>query len=141
MEYIDFSDAHESKIVSPFGSFNRAFDFFGDGSFYIVDAPGHIPGHTIGCARVGPNAFAILAADTCHNRQCYHPGDRSISTFMYEDVKVAQNTVDRLKEAHADPNTLVILSHEHEYWQEIPTFPKLLNSWAMAKMAQKTSQE
>lgn len=29
-----------------------AFDFFGDGSFYLLDAPGHSVGHMIGLARV-----------------------------------------------------------------------------------------
>ncbi|KAK6217911.1 hypothetical protein LQW54_003199 [Pestalotiopsis sp. IQ-011] len=48
------------------------FDCFGDGSFYLLDAPGHAPGHMCGLARVRASpepAFVLMGADACH-----HPG-------------------------------------------------------------------
>ncbi|KAF7312902.1 Metallo-beta-lactamase superfamily protein [Mycena kentingensis (nom. inval.)] len=51
----------------------KAFDYFGDGSFYLVDTPGHIPGHLTALARVTPSpkpTFLLLAGDTFH-----HPGE------------------------------------------------------------------
>ena len=52
------------------GRFN-AFDFFGDGSFYLLDAPGHAVGHICGLARTtaDPPSFVFMGADACH-----HPG-------------------------------------------------------------------
>ncbi|KAF5379605.1 hypothetical protein D9757_009218 [Collybiopsis confluens] len=44
-----------------------AHDFFGDGSFYLLDMPGHWPGHLVGLARVKSSSFVLLGADTCHH--------------------------------------------------------------------------
>lgn len=48
-----------------------ALDFFGDGSFYLLDAPGHAVGHLCALARTTaePASFVFLGADACH-----HPG-------------------------------------------------------------------
>ncbi|KAJ7431360.1 hypothetical protein B0H11DRAFT_2131044 [Mycena galericulata] len=44
-------------------------DYFGDGSFYLVNTPGHLPGHLTAFARVtaNPSSFIILAGDTFHH--------------------------------------------------------------------------
>ncbi|KAF8194267.1 beta-lactamase-like protein [Mycena galopus ATCC 62051] len=44
-----------------------AFDYFGDGSFYLLDTPGHLPGHITALARVTPNSFLVLGGDTYHH--------------------------------------------------------------------------
>lgn len=51
-----------------------AFDYFGDGSFYLLNAPGHSLGHMTALARVTANetnddSFIFMGADACH-----HPG-------------------------------------------------------------------
>nr|ANM86452.1 putative demethylase [Cladonia uncialis subsp. uncialis]AUW31230.1 putative homoserine lactonase [Cladonia uncialis subsp. uncialis] len=48
-----------------------ALDFFGDGSFYLLDAPGHAIGHMCALARTTalPASFVFMGADACH-----HPG-------------------------------------------------------------------
>ncbi|GAM41183.1 hypothetical protein TCE0_041f14119 [Talaromyces pinophilus] len=53
-----------------FGRFD-AFDFFGDGSFYLLDGPGHAVGHLCAVARTtaNPSSFVFMGADACH-----HPG-------------------------------------------------------------------
>ncbi|KIW00224.1 uncharacterized protein PV09_08264 [Verruconis gallopava] len=56
---IDFDDSF--KI----GDF-RAFDYFGDGSFYLLDVPGHAIGHMCGLARTTEDTFLLMGADTCH---------------------------------------------------------------------------
>lgn len=65
---IDFT-AHPLRV----GGFD-AFDYFGDGSFYLLDAPGHSVGHMTALARVtanetGDDSFLFMGADACH-----HPG-------------------------------------------------------------------
>ena len=44
----------------------HAFDFFGDGSFYLLDVPGHATGPMSGLARTAPTTFVLLGADTFH---------------------------------------------------------------------------
>lgn len=47
----------------------RAFDFFGDGSFYLLDTPGHAIGHLSGLARTttNPDTFIFMGGDLCHH--------------------------------------------------------------------------
>lgn len=66
MEEVDF---HESFKIGRF----RAHDYFGDKSFYLLDVPGHAPGHMCGLVRTTPNSFCLLGADTCHIAGCFRP--------------------------------------------------------------------
>ncbi|KAL2216617.1 beta-lactamase-like protein [Thermoascus aurantiacus ATCC 26904] len=61
---IDFDNSQTIK-VGPF----RALDFFGDGSFYLVDTPGHAIGHMSGLARTtsNPDTFIFMGGDLCHH--------------------------------------------------------------------------
>jgi hypothetical protein len=45
-----------------------AHDYFGDGSFYLLDTPGHAVGHLCGLARTTtkPETFVLLGGDVCH---------------------------------------------------------------------------
>ena len=56
------------------GRFN-AFDYFGDGSFYLLDSPGHAVGHICGLARVtsNPNSFIFMGGDACHHGGEFRP--------------------------------------------------------------------
>ncbi|KAJ7226991.1 hypothetical protein GGX14DRAFT_627744 [Mycena pura] len=45
----------------------KAIDYFGDGSFYILDVPGHQAGHVCALARVAPTNFVLMGADACHH--------------------------------------------------------------------------
>ncbi|KAJ7151136.1 hypothetical protein C8R46DRAFT_1007946 [Mycena filopes] len=51
----------------------RALDYFEDGSFYILDVPGHQAGHVCGLARVTPTSFVFLGADACHHAGVLRP--------------------------------------------------------------------
>lgn len=52
-----------------------AFDYFGDGSFYLLDSPGHAIGHICGLARVtsSPNSFILMGGDICHHVGQFRP--------------------------------------------------------------------
>ncbi|KAI1614118.1 beta-lactamase-like protein [Exophiala viscosa] len=56
----------EGKEVLQFGQL-RAVDFFGDGSFYLVDTPGHAVGHLAGLARTTRDTFIMMGGDLCHH--------------------------------------------------------------------------
>ncbi|KAJ7696460.1 beta-lactamase-like protein [Mycena rosella] len=45
----------------------KAIDYFGDGSFYLLNTPGHLPGHISALARVTPTSFISLGGDTFHH--------------------------------------------------------------------------
>ncbi|KAJ6584946.1 hypothetical protein B0H19DRAFT_403471 [Mycena capillaripes] len=51
----------------------KADDYFGDGSFYILDVPGHLAGHVCALARVTPSSFVFLGGDACHHAGMFRP--------------------------------------------------------------------
>jgi glyoxylase-like metal-dependent hydrolase (beta-lactamase superfamily II) len=81
----------EGKVVK-IGSF-KALDYFNDGSFYILDAPGHAIGHLCALARVrgedGKEGFVFMGGDACHHNgefrpSQYRPLPESISPHPWE---------------------------------------------------------
>ncbi|KAK4210092.1 hypothetical protein QBC37DRAFT_442933 [Rhypophila decipiens] len=68
-----------SPQVSKIGSF-PAFDYFGDGSFYLLDSPGHAIGHLCGLARTTPgdsstSTFILMGGDICHYAGIFRPSE------------------------------------------------------------------
>ena len=96
------------RVISPFKTFTHAIDFFGDGSLYLVNTPGHYPGHISALARVSSSnntedggeggTYVFLGGDCCHNRQCYVPGgtQRKLSGKIQWDVEKARESVGRV---------------------------------------------
>ena len=68
-----------------------AMDYFGDGSFYILDAPGHALGHLNALARVtaSPPSFIFMGADTAH-----HPGEFRPTTYSPLPPYIDPNPLD-----------------------------------------------
>jgi glyoxylase-like metal-dependent hydrolase (beta-lactamase superfamily II) len=62
----------QNQFTVPIGRF-RAFDFFGDGSFYLLDVPGHAVGHICGLAQTTFDSFILMGADTCHHGGQFRP--------------------------------------------------------------------
>ncbi|CAA7262994.1 unnamed protein product [Cyclocybe aegerita] len=58
---------------TPIGPFPRALDFFGDGSLYVVDSPGHLVGHVKILARTSSDGgwiylgWIYLGGDNAHH--------------------------------------------------------------------------
>ncbi|KAK4447320.1 beta-lactamase-like protein [Podospora aff. communis PSN243] len=52
-----------------------AHDFFGDGSFFLLDTPGHTTGHLGGLARTttNPDTFIFMGGDLCHHSAILRP--------------------------------------------------------------------
>lgn len=72
MREINFNGPESQKI----GKFN-AFDFFGDGSFYLLDTPGHAVGHLAGLARTStdPDTYIFMGGDICHHGSEIRPSE------------------------------------------------------------------
>ncbi|KAI1358053.1 beta-lactamase-like protein [Xylaria arbuscula] len=62
---VDFSDPDRSLKIGAL----EAYDFFGDGSFYLLHTPGHTNGHLAGLARTtsNPDTFIFMGGDLCHH--------------------------------------------------------------------------
>jgi len=71
-------DFHREGAGLKLGPFN-AIDFFADGSFYILDTPGHTTGHICGLARTStsPDTFVFMGGDASH-----HPGEFRASEYV-----------------------------------------------------------
>ena len=141
--YVFFDGSHPapSRTHSPFGPFPRAVDLYGDGSIYLVDAPGHAPGHLIAATRVGANTFLFLSGYACHVQESYRPGTRIVSTVMHAFPEVARETVGRLKTLDQEyGNAIVILAHEKEKAEEMPLFPDRVNEWAMGEARKRVTE-
>lgn len=51
----------------------EAFDYFDDGSYYILNAPGHTIGHICALARVTSNEYILMGGDTAHQTGQFRP--------------------------------------------------------------------
>jgi glyoxylase-like metal-dependent hydrolase (beta-lactamase superfamily II) len=69
------------------GRFN-AFDYFGDGSFYLLDTPGHLLGHLCGLARTTKDTFIFMGGDSAH-----HAGEIRPTEYnpLPSDIKLTPN--------------------------------------------------
>ena len=70
---------HEWHSIS---SLPNAVDFFGDGSFYLIDSPGHLQGHTNALLRVAADKWVYLGGDCCHDPRIL-TGEKGIA--LYDD--------------------------------------------------------
>ena len=55
----------------------KAYDFCGDGSFYLIDSPGHAVGHMCALARTSadPPEFILLGGDVAHHGSEFRPSE------------------------------------------------------------------
>ncbi|KAJ7044095.1 hypothetical protein C8F04DRAFT_689123 [Mycena alexandri] len=67
----------------------KALDYFGDGSFYVLDVPGHLAGHICGLARVTPTTFVYLGGDVVHHAGMLRPTAKLHRQFPCPDELLA----------------------------------------------------
>jgi glyoxylase-like metal-dependent hydrolase (beta-lactamase superfamily II) len=113
---------YTSPEWKPLGLFEHTFDYFGDGSFYLVDSTGHLPGHINGLVRIAPNRFVYLASDSCHFTSILS-GDCGIAIFkdpkgdlkcIHSDKAAAEKHLDKIRELRdrGGENVEIVLAHE-----------------------------
>ncbi|KAI5196067.1 hypothetical protein AUEXF2481DRAFT_111853 [Aureobasidium subglaciale EXF-2481] len=95
---IDFEDG--LKI----GNFD-AHDYFGDGSLYLLDTPGHMKSHMCGLARVlsEPSRFVFMGGDIAHHAGQLRPSKyRPLSTIRPQlrvvDLESANGAIQQIAE-------------------------------------------
>lgn len=117
--------------------FDTGVDFFGDGSFYILDAPGHMPGHQMALARTGPEEWVAMGGDCCHHRGLLDDPNRQISVDVgpngqpgfHKDPVLARSTIRKTQALHSSPFIFVALAHDASIDGIVPLYPEKLNGW------------
>ncbi|KAG6868144.1 hypothetical protein C0993_007218 [Termitomyces sp. T159_Od127] len=111
----------------PLGPFPHAFDFYGDGSLYIIDAAGHLPGHINVLARTSADgAWIFLGGDSAHHwdlvtgkgQIAVHEHMSGFSRCAYLDKEQTERHLARMREILKMPRVRVVLAHD-EPWYSI----------------------
>ncbi|PVI02246.1 Metallo-hydrolase/oxidoreductase [Periconia macrospinosa] len=120
------SSAGDEGRWIPFGPFDKALDYFGDGSFWIIQAPGHMPGNLCAAARLEGGQWVLLGSDCCHSRELLDgtqqigwfdvPGAGSMS--LHSDVDAAMDTIERIRVLERIHGVHVALAHDASWMME-----------------------
>lgn len=119
----NFVDPSEWKAIGPFP---RALDFFGDGSLYIIDSPGHLPGHLNVLARTSADGgWIYLAGDSAHDWRLLR-GQGEIADIYDEpfighiclhiDKEKSAEHIKRIASLGTLPRVRVVLAHDDEWY-------------------------
>lgn len=113
----------------PLAPFQNTVDLFEDGSVYIVDSPGHIPGHLNLLARVGKGSWMYLAGDACHHPRLLS-GETDMATWVengmhvciHVDKSLAEDTVRNIRELAENAEkrgeqVRVALAHDGQFYE------------------------
>jgi glyoxylase-like metal-dependent hydrolase (beta-lactamase superfamily II) len=116
----------ETEAWKPLGPFPHTYDFFGDGSFYLINAPGHMQGNLAGLGRVKTNAevwkWVLLGGDCAHcNLFTYWPdmpfGKMPVELFpngsLHECGKTARETIQRIAECKRNEGSDLYVWYAH----------------------------
>ncbi|KAF2225061.1 beta-lactamase-like protein [Elsinoe ampelina] len=90
---------------APLGPFPSALDLFSDSSVYILDVPGHLPGHLNLLCRISPTKWLCLCGDAFHDPRLL-TGEKGIGTWedggvvhcIHVDKATAEESIGRLRE-------------------------------------------
>lgn len=146
-------------------------DFFGDGSFYLLDTPGHCVGHMAGLARTtGDDTFIMMGGDLCHHGGEIRPspylalpdgfegvsgaswrewnvkrgreaGGPFIDPALNSDEALARETIVKTQVADADPNVWFVFAHDTALFEGVELFPLGANEWKEKGWKEKTRWE
>ncbi|KAG9188147.1 hypothetical protein G6011_02070 [Alternaria panax] len=103
-----------------FGPFERALDYFGDGSFWILDAPGHMPGNVAAAARLQDGEWVMLGSDCCHSRDLLDgmreiaefQGPGAVSMSLHTDLASAKDTIAKIRLLETNFGVHTALAHD-----------------------------
>ncbi len=118
-ERVDYLDLSGAPAIGPFA---HAHDFYGDGSLYIVDAAGHLPGHVNLLIRTTPDGgWLFLAADSAHDwRLLKGQGKIPRKPFcMHVDVEKAEAQIANIvKLLEENKRAQVLLAHDVPWYEK-----------------------
>ncbi|KAG9312958.1 beta-lactamase-like protein [Chiua virens] len=118
----------KSDLNTSVGPYPRALDFFGDGSLYIIDAPGHIAGHINVLARTSANgSWILLAGDSAHDWRIV-TGEKAFACvmdamtghtrcIMHADKDAAEENLKRVRALLQVPKVQVLIAHDVPWYE------------------------
>ncbi|KAJ3022578.1 UNVERIFIED_CONTAM: hypothetical protein HDU68_009036, partial [Siphonaria sp. JEL0065] len=126
----------------PLGSFERAHDYYGDGSIWIIDAPGvSMRDFQIGDAAhakclYSPCPTSAKDDDTRIPIGLYGDGYRiaglnasELNQSVHDNLPEAYSTIARLSRMDLLDNVFIIASHETEVEKVVDLYPENANQW------------
>lgn len=121
----------------PLGPFPAALDLFNDGSVYVIDTPGHLPGHLNLLCRTR-DRWLCLCGDAFHDSRLLS-GEKEIGTWtgpagntlcIHLDKDAAAESIERLRELEklGGQQVELIAAHDEKWWEKnkLKQFPMLL---------------
>ncbi|RDB25996.1 hypothetical protein Hypma_006559 [Hypsizygus marmoreus] len=129
LERTTFLSPSAFTTTTTLGPFPRALDLFDDGSMYIVDAAGHMPGHINVLARTSAvGSWIFLAGDSAHHpgmvsgekEVFYDEGGRLGAPIrcVHEDRDEAVRHIGRMRALSGVRGVQVLLAHDAEWYDE-----------------------
>lgn len=110
----------------PLGPFPRALDFYNDGSLYIIDAAGHLPGHITALARTSADGgWLLMGGDSAHHWSLV-TGESEIEVghpaytygCAHSNKDGAVENLARIRELLKNPRVRLILGHDEPWYRE-----------------------
>ncbi|KAH7929093.1 Metallo-hydrolase/oxidoreductase [Leucogyrophana mollusca] len=115
-----------SDFSTSIGPFPGAFDYFGDGSMYIIDAPGHLPGHVTLLARTSSDgSWILLGGDAAHEFRLV-TGEKEIAYRVdalghvmcsHVNKEQAAETIRRIGLLLNVPKVQVLIAHDYVWYE------------------------
>lgn len=109
----------------PLGLFPATLDLFEDGSVYVIDTPGHLPGHLNLLCRIGPERWVCLCGDAFHDSRLL-TGERDIGTWedgdgetlcIHLDKEKAKDSIERLRALQTlEGSRITLIAAHDEKW-------------------------
>lgn len=109
------------------GPFPRALDFFGDGSVYVLDTPGHCLGHINVLARTSTDgAWIYLGGDVAHDVRLVTESERQIALAaesgapycMHRDPAQAAVDIGRVRALVQLPRVELVIAHDWKWYED-----------------------
>ncbi len=124
-DYVQFAGEKCVRV----GPFERAVDWFGDGALYVVDTPGHLPGHVSLLVRTSADgAWLLLAGDLAHDCRLLQGKGKIASVIVqgasgeqvvdcaHADQPTAERTIAAVQEFLKLERVEVIIAHDAEWY-------------------------
>lgn len=126
---LELPPANTSPPWRPLGPFPDALDLFGDASAFLIDAPGHLPGHVNLLCRLGPARWVYLAGDAAHDVRLL-TGEKRIGTWrtaagqticIHVDRAAAEESIKRIARLREDERASgvdveVVIAHDAKWY-------------------------
>jgi glyoxylase-like metal-dependent hydrolase (beta-lactamase superfamily II) len=119
-----------------------AYDYFGDGSFYLLDTPGHAVGHMCGLARTSAPldaapTFVLMGGDACHHAGEFRPSQyQPLPTEINPSPKSLPQPIcpgHLLQDVHCNKSAnepfYEVIAHDGSLLGALDLFPDSLNNW------------